>query len=122
MSNIQQNNIDKGKAGEEIAKNYLIKNNFDIIEQNWRYKHLEVDIIASKKNILHIIEVKTRYTKLFGLPEAGYTKQKMENLKKIAEKYQSINPVWKYIQFDIVSIIMQNNEVEEIFFIEDVYF
>ena len=122
MSNIKQNRITKGIFGEEIAIKYLTEKDFKIIERNWRYQHLEIDIIAFKEKILHIIEVKTRYSLQFGYPEAGYTREKMNNLKKAAEFYQYNNQQWKYLQFDIVSILMQNNEVQQIFFIEDVYY
>ena len=48
-----------GKYGEEIAKNFLIKNGFEIIETNYRYSRIaEIDIIASKNDILHFVEVK----------------------------------------------------------------
>ncbi|MFZ9243302.1 MAG: YraN family protein, partial [Sediminibacterium sp.] len=41
-------NKDTGNFGENLAAEYLIKNGFDILTKNWRYKHLEIDIIASK--------------------------------------------------------------------------
>ena len=38
-----------GKYGEDIAKNFLIKNGFEILEMNYRYSRVaEIDIIASK--------------------------------------------------------------------------
>jgi len=49
-----------GKKGEQIAVDYLVKNNYDIIERNYRFDKAEVDIIAKKNQILAIIEVKTR--------------------------------------------------------------
>jgi len=38
----------KGYEYEEIAKNYLLKNNYKIIEQNFTSKFGEIDIIAIK--------------------------------------------------------------------------
>lgn len=49
-----------GKKGEQLAVDYLVKNNYDIIERNYRFDKAEVDIIAKKNQILAIIEVKTR--------------------------------------------------------------
>ena len=56
-------NKDTGNFGENLACNYLIKKGFTILEQNWRYKHLEIDIIACKENRLHIVEVNNSSSK-----------------------------------------------------------
>ena len=69
-----------GDKGETIAVNFLLKKGFNIIERNWRYKHLEIDIIASVKDKLHFVEVKTRTNKKYGLPEESISKAKMNHL------------------------------------------
>ena len=71
---------DTGKVGEELAVNYFSQNGYVILHKNWRHSHWEVDIIATKDNLLHFIEVKTRTTKKFGLPEESVTKKKIQNL------------------------------------------
>ncbi|WP_238319394.1 YraN family protein [Bacteroides propionicifaciens] len=57
-----------GQKGEEEAKLYLEAHGYKIIELNWTYRHLEIDIIALKSNTLSFIEVKTRENKLYGEP------------------------------------------------------
>lgn len=111
-----------GNKGEEIAAGYLVKNGYSLLARNWRYRHWEVDIIASKNGFLHFIEVKTRYSLRYGRPEESITRDKMNNLKNAAEEYQYQHPEWKYIQFDVMAITLVNDEVKEIFVIEDVYF
>lgn len=111
-----------GNKGEEIAAGYLVKNGYTLLARNWRYRHWEVDIIASKNRFLHFIEVKTRYSLRYGRPEESITRDKMNNLKNAAEEYQYQHPEWKYIQFDVMAITLVNDEVKEIFVIEDVYF
>ena len=49
------NNKDTGFLGENITAEYLTQNGFEILHRNWRYKHLEIDIIAIKDGILHIV-------------------------------------------------------------------
>ena len=93
-----------------------------LIEKNWRHKHWEVDIIASKGKLLHFIEVKTRSNYRFGYPEESIGNDKMNALKKAAEEYLYQHPQWKYIQFDVVAITLQAETVKEILLIEDVYF
>ncbi len=111
-----------GNKGEEIAAGYLVKNGYTLLARNWRYRHWEVDIIASKDRFLHFIEVKTRYSLRYGRPEESITRDKMNNLKNAAEEYQYQHPEWKYIQFDVMAITLVNDEAKEIFVIEDVYF
>jgi putative endonuclease len=45
---MSQHNKDTGFLGENKAASYLISMGYTILFRNWRYKHLEVDIIASK--------------------------------------------------------------------------
>ena len=54
---------------ESAAVSYLKNKGFEIIEKNFRYgRFAEIDIIALKNSVLHIIEVKARSNKHFGRP------------------------------------------------------
>lgn len=110
-----------GLSGEDMAVKHLIEKGFEILQQNWRHSHWEVDIIAAKDGILHFIEVKTRKTKKFGHPEESVSKKKIQNLINAAEEYLYLHPQWQRIQFDILSISIIKNEPVEYFLIEDVY-
>jgi putative endonuclease len=110
-----------GVIGEKMAAEYLSQKGFTILHQNWRHSHWEVDIIASLKDTLHFIEVKTRRTRKFGNPEDDVTKKKIENLINASEEFLFLNPQWKKIQFDILSINIPAHQPAEYFFIEDVY-
>ena len=110
-----------GTTGEVMAVKHLAEKGFEILHQNWRHSHWEVDIIASKDGILHFIEVKTRRTKKFGHPEDSVSKKKIQNLINASEEYLYQFPEWKRIQFNILSITILKNEPVEYFFIEDVY-
>jgi len=110
-----------GRLGEKMAGEYLSKRGFNIIHRNWRHSHWEVDVIASNKDILHFIEVKTRRTRKFGFPEDDVTKKKLQNLINASEEYLLLFSEWKKIQFDILSISILKNQSPEYFFIEDVY-
>ena len=110
-----------GITGEKMGAGYLLQAGYVILEKNWRYSRCEVDIIAVKNDTLHFIEIKTRRSKKFGLPEEKVGQKKMENLIKAAEQYLYLQPQWKRIQFDILSISMIADMPLEYFFIEDVY-
>jgi putative endonuclease len=109
-----------GSTGEKLASAWLVKNGYTIKEMNWRYKHLEVDIIADKGDTVHFIEVKTRSSTLFGYPEESITKVKMKNLKDAAEQYQYQHPGIKWIQFDVLAILFKSGKVDY-WFNQDVY-
>lgn len=113
--------INTGKLGEQMALEYLLQNEFVILHQNWRHSNWEVDVIASRNNVLHFIEVKTRRTKQFGYPEDDVTKKKVTNLINASEEFLFVYPEWKRIQFDILSISLLKNKPAEFFFIEDVH-
>ena len=116
------NNKDTGFLGENITSQYLTQNGFEILHRNWRYKHLEIDIIAFKDGILHIVEVKTRTDNQFGFPEQAITAKKMQFLKNAAAHYQFKYPEWKYIQFDVAALLLSPSKEWDLLFITDVYF
>lgn len=67
-----------GLLGEKMAVEYLLEKGFSILHQNWWHSHWKVDMIASLKNTLHFIEVKTRRTQKFGYPENDVSKKKIK--------------------------------------------
>lgn len=112
---------DTGMFGEKIAAKYLTDKGFNILHQNWRHSHWEVDVIASLNQKLHFIEVKTRRTEKFGFPEDDVSEKKIRNLIDASEEFLFLNPQWKLIQFDVLSITILKGKPVEFFFIEDVY-
>ncbi len=101
---------DLGKKGEEIAERFLIKNNFQILAKNWRYKQLEIDIIALHKNILVIIEVKTRRTDITVSLDEIINRKKQRFLIEAANAYVLAHNINKEVRFDFVLIIIKNNK------------
>lgn len=113
--------LDTGRKGEELAAVYLAAKGYNILFKNWRHKHWEVDIIASHNNSLHIIEVKTRTSTLFGHPEENISKKKIKYLIDASEEFIFQYPQWKNLQFDVLAITILPGQEVEYFFIEDVY-
>lgn len=104
------NNISIGKNGEEIARNYLIKQGYKILEINKRFsRYCEIDIIALDKNTLVFCEVKTRKTNICGQPLEAITKFKYQNIKKGIYLYSQENPKYKNFRIDAISIILTPN-------------
>lgn len=96
-----------GKKGEQLAVNFLLKNGYEIIEQNYRFDKAEVDIIARYKDILAIIEVKTRSTTDFGNPEEFVKPKQIKQLVKAVDEYVIVNDLDVEVRFDIVAIVKE---------------
>lgn len=118
---MSDNNI-TGSKGETLAAGWLEQNGYTILERNWRHKRCEIDIIASRHNRLHIVEIKTRTSTLFGMPEESINRQKMNCLKQAALAYQVQHSTWVLLQFDVLSINLHADKPEEYFLIEDIFF
>ena len=109
-----------GKQGEDLAALWLAENGYTLLHRNWRHKNWEIDFIAHKGKRLHVIEVKTRTSDLFGYPEDNMDQKKMQSLINAAEEYMEQDDRWQQLQFDILSITLGRHGTEY-FLIEDVY-
>ena len=110
-----------GRIGEAMAKTFLEEQAFEILHRNWKHSFYEIDLIASKNGILHFIEVKTRRSQRFGLPEESVDQKKLEKMMNAADEFLYQFPGWERIQYDVLSISVGNNDIPDFFFIEDVY-
>ena len=109
-----------GQKGEILARQYFESRDYEILHTNWRYGHFELDIIAFKAGKLHFIEVKTLMEGSAGMPEDSVNRKKMLNLIKAAELYMISEHRTGLIQFDVLAIVLKENE-NEFFLLEDVY-
>jgi putative endonuclease len=115
------NHNELGKTGELLAEKFLAERGFVILDRNWRHGRYEIDIIASLGDTLHFVEVKTRSSDTFGLPEESVSEAKMKRLSSAANVYLQINQGWKWIQFDIVSVTTIKGGDPEYCFLQDVW-
>src|SRR5574343_470249 len=104
---------DLGKFGEELA--------VDFLETNWFFDKAEIDIIAQKNGILAVVEVKTRSSIDFGLPQEFVKPKKIQLLVKAINEYVTQNDIDAEVRFDIVAIHKENSEfviehIEEAFY------
>ena len=95
---------DLGKLGEELAVEFLRKAGYAIRETNWTFQKAEVDIIAQKDNTLAIVEVKTRSSLDFGLPQDFVKTKKIQLLVKAVNEYVITNDLDVEVRFDIIAI------------------
>jgi len=101
---------DLGKFGEKLAVDYLRLHHYTILETNWTFQKAEIDIIAQKENILAIVEVKTRSSITFGLPQEFVNAKKIQLLVKAVNAYVNYNKLDFEVRFDIISVYKENDE------------
>lgn len=97
---------DKGKRGEEEAVAHLQRAGYRIVKRNWRFQHLEIDIVAENEEYLVIAEVKTRQADTYGSPEEFVSRKKQKHLIRAAEEYVQQYPTDKDVRFDIITILL----------------
>lgn len=98
-----------GKLGEELAVELLQKTGYTILETNWTFQKAEIDILAQKENTLAVVEVKTRSSTAFGLPQDFVNPKKIQLLVKAVNEYVVSNDLDVEIRFDIIAIHKEGN-------------
>lgn len=102
-----------GFIGEKIAKYFLIKKGYEIIETNFYTKRGEIDIIAQKNNCIIFVEVKTRSNLKYGTPAMAVNCNKKKHIKLAAQIFLHINKLENYaVRFDIVEVLINKGRCE----------
>ncbi len=112
-----------GDIGENIACKFLIKNNYLIIDRNYRKKWGEIDIVASKKGILHFIEVKSINSKIGYRPEENVHEVKIKRLRRVIQTYlvERKYGLGALFEFHIAVVYMNTNtRLAKVSFMENV--
>lgn len=112
---------DTGKAGEQVAVQFIEQKGYEILDENWTYGKCEVDIVAFKSNTIIFIEVKTRSSAAFGMPEDFVKPAKQRQLEKAAQAYIEIMDHKGEIRFDIVAVLLTKDNQFKINHIEDAF-
>ncbi len=98
-------NQELGILGENLAYDFLLKNEHKILQRNFRMNHLEVDIISEYHGKIHVTEVKTRQTAEIGEPWRAVTRGKQRQIIKVADHYLKENEIEIETQFNVISIV-----------------
>jgi putative endonuclease len=94
-----------GAWGEGKAVEYLRLAGYKVHNKNVRTDYGEIDILASKDGIAVFVEVKTRRTQTFGLPEESITPGKMEKMLQSSQAYMLDHPeLGDNWQIDVIAI------------------
>ena len=96
---------EKGRLGEEIACRFLVSKGFKLVERNYQKKWGEIDIIASKHNELHFIEVKSvsREINNFNVTHETHDEHRPEDNIHMAKIKRIGRTIQSYLSFKNIS-------------------
>jgi len=102
-----------GQIGEKMAREYLEKEGYKILEQNYKTKYAEIDLVAQKssgflgKGTLVFVEVRTKVGEQWGSPEDTINKQKLWKVLQNAKSYTAFSKWDGPARIDAVCIVLK---------------
>lgn len=100
-----------GKYGEKLAKEYLKKMGYKIVETNFYCRYGEIDIIAQLEEEIIFVEVKTRKQEMYGNPAESVNQRKQNHIYKAAELYSYIYSLYSFsMSFDVVEVYILKDQ------------
>ena len=96
-----------GSYGESLARQYLQGQGYRILEENFRNKLGEIDLIAQDGKTICFVEVKTRHSLRTGQPYEAVTPWKIRKLSRMATFYlkHQCHSMETLSRFDVISIV-----------------
>lgn len=110
-----------GKLGEDLAVDYLIGKGYKLLSRNYRFAHLELDIITEQDNRIVVVEVKTRQSDYLTDPTELLSKKKQADIIRAADNYINEHKIDLECRFDLIIIVL-NSSQKDIQHIEDAFY
>ena len=101
-----------GILGENLARGYLEKLGYHILESNYRCPESEIDIVAKDKDYIVFVEVRTKRSLEFGSPEESITSAKIKRLRASVLYYLQAHPDLSQLSRIDVVVVELNYEGE----------
>lgn len=103
--------MELGRNGEDVACQYLESQGYCILKRNFKCKVGEIDIIATERNEMVFVEVKTRCSKMYGEACEAVSENKKKHIKKATEFFISQYGLeGRYVRFDIMELYLKNSK------------
>ena len=110
-----------GNMGEEVAASFFLDRGARVMEQNFRYKRSEIDLVLLWENVMVFVEIKTRKNSEFGNPENFISENQQDKIREAAEIVQEIYRWTGPVRFDVLSIIADQGKIQELFHLADAF-
>ncbi len=96
-----------GDIGEGIAAQYLEGLGYQLLERNYKTRYGELDLIMMDLEDIVFVEVKTRTSDTFGMPESSISTGKLGRLQNAAllwlQEHPDASDNWR---IDVIAILI----------------
>ena len=97
--------VERGRYAEAMAAAFLSLRGYRVVERNFRYSRLEIDLIARRGSLLAVVEVKYRATLRKGGARAAVGATKQRDLETAAVGYLRVRGLTGIVvRFDVVTV------------------
>ena len=107
-----------GDFGENYVAEYLISKGCDILARNFRIRGGELDIVAQKGELLHVVKVKTRCPDPLSTGSDAITPKKQAFIIKAAEAFLRRYELDISCIFDVALVEVSNGRVTDFKYIQ----
>ncbi|KAB8289255.1 endonuclease [Bifidobacterium ramosum] len=102
-----------GSLGEDYAALWLQRQGCTILDRNWRTRYGEIDLIAlTHQRVILFVEVKTRRSTRFGVPQEAVTARKRMGLRRAGVQWLT-DPEHRFahrgVRFDVIAITVPSH-------------
>ena len=100
-------NADLGRQGEDAAARWYQRRGFSVIARNFRTRMGELDLVAARKDLVVVAEVKTRSRDAgFGTPGEAVDRYKQQRVIRAAQTFLQRHPEYAEhaVRFDVVEV------------------
>lgn len=119
---MKHNTTALGILGEKLARQYLRKKRYNIVDHNFRCPQGEIDLVVRKDKAFRFIEVKYRRTMDYGPPEESVVRRQQQRIRKAAVVWLRRRrlPMNSEMHFDVLAISERARE-QTYEYIEDAF-
>lgn len=109
---MKQQNFDKGRLGEGMARKFLEEKGYVLVESNHRNYLGEIDLVMIKDGAIVFVEVKLKIGDVWGTPEEMLNKGKLARVERVANAFLVLNPKYKDLvkRIEAVCIVLNQDK------------
>jgi putative endonuclease len=97
-----------GQRGEALVAAWYVQAGYEILEQNWRRREGELDLILGRGRMVVFCEVKTRTSNRFGAPVEAITRTKQQRIRLLAARWLGESELrGRTLRFDVASVMVE---------------
>ncbi|MCB0358765.1 MAG: YraN family protein [Bdellovibrionales bacterium] len=104
-----------GRAGEDAARAYFIRQGAEILERNWRCRIGEIDLVVLDRGVLVVVEVKSRRDSRLSREHLFDTigARKQHRLRQLAELFVRRNPRYRGLplRLDAIGVLFTGDDL-----------